>query len=268
MNRILINDEWYDPVDTDATYESAFEGVVMGQAAALFPGYRAFPFKIIVESEYGSARADYALIERGYQNWWVVEVEMAHHSLPGHVAPQVLSLGSAVYGADATNYIMGKAPELERVRVQEMLRGLAPKILVVVNRPVPDWAPHLQPLGAELASFEIYRSARNRYVYRVDGFLPSAGSEQVSRCWLEPTMPFMLRIASPGSVPLANAEPIQVLWQGRVTTWKRAAARDALWLICTDRNPLDPGRQYEMACLEEGVLLFRETPHRAPYGGR
>jgi hypothetical protein len=258
VNRILVGDDWHDPVDTAPTYESAFEGVVRSQARVLFPGYRALPFKCTVENETSSARADFALIERRYLNWWVVEVEMAHHSLQSHVAPQVVTLSTARYGPKEADYLSRQAPDLPKERIADLLRGLPPKVLVIVNRPTSkDWQLTLRPLGAELAVFEIFRSDRDRYVYRVDGFLPVAGDEVASECWLEPSMPWMLRIAAPAGLSLPADRPIEILWNGRETRWLRQAGRDMIWLVCTDRNPLSVDERYLVVQVPARVLEFR-----------
>jgi hypothetical protein len=56
-------------------------------------------------SEYGSKKPDLALIDRDYRAWWVVEVELAHHSLHHHVLPETTS--RAVWLAEAAKH---KAP--------------------------------------------------------------------------------------------------------------------------------------------------------------
>src|SRR4051812_24691321 len=98
----------------------------------LFPGFVAVPFKSIVSSDSGSARADYALIENGYRSWWVVEVELSTHSLHGHVIPQVSVLANARYGADEARLLAARASHLEERRLVSLMKGLPPRVLVVV----------------------------------------------------------------------------------------------------------------------------------------
>ena len=88
MARLLIDDEWYEAIDGRSWYEQDFESVVGAHATALFPGCHVVPFKIAVESGYGRKIPDLALVDTDYREWSVVEIEMAHHSLHGHVIPQ------------------------------------------------------------------------------------------------------------------------------------------------------------------------------------
>jgi len=259
VSRILFNEEWYEAIDASSRYESEFAAVVVAQGARLFRGYRVVKFQRTVYSDSGSARPDYALIELHYKHWWIVEVEMAHHSLEGHVIPQVSTLCNAYYGPEEAEYLSARTPELEPDRLKELLRGLPPKVLVIVNRSQPDWESALKRLGAELAVFEIFRSSRDRYAYRVEGIIPVAEEEVVSKCWLDPILPAMLRIASPGALDLPHDGTIDILWEGRLTRWKRVASQDSVWLVAVDYSPLQLSKKYELLYMSGGMLLLREA---------
>ena len=94
MARFLLGDEWFDQLSSTALYESEYERLLLSNARALFPDYHVVEFKPIIQSEYGTAKPDLALVDRDLRLWWVVEVELAHHSLKGHVLPQVEILTS------------------------------------------------------------------------------------------------------------------------------------------------------------------------------
>jgi hypothetical protein len=98
MSRILVNGQWYDALAETALYESDFERLVQTHAQRVFPAFCVAPFKCLVETEDGeTAKADLALVSRDYRDWWIVEVELAHHP-DSHVLEQVRKLdGSAVH---------------------------------------------------------------------------------------------------------------------------------------------------------------------------
>src|SRR6266853_4682229 len=104
MPRLLVGSDWYEPLDGAALYEQEFERVLFQRAPSLFPGYVPVRFKKLVYSETDGARADYALVEAQYRDWWIVEVEMGHHSLEDHVLPQVAILARAHYGEEEATY--------------------------------------------------------------------------------------------------------------------------------------------------------------------
>ena len=137
--KVLVQDEWYTPVPPQVLYEHEFENAVLRRTDLLFPGFAAARFKPTVRSEADSARPDYALVEKSYKGWWVVEVEMSHHSLANHVLPQITTLKDATYGAAEAEYLLGQAPTFDARRLTDMMKGQPPGVLVVVERPCPEW---------------------------------------------------------------------------------------------------------------------------------
>ena len=95
--RLLVNEEWFEPIHS-GMYETEFENLIQARSNSLFPEYHVLPFKIPVESEEGRKIPDLVLIERKYRYWWIAEVEMAHHSLYGHVIPQIEVFASVQVG--------------------------------------------------------------------------------------------------------------------------------------------------------------------------
>jgi len=89
MARILFNGNWFEEISPSSFYETDFENLVFRQAEILYPDYQLVPFKLTVTSEFGSAKPDFALIDRAYRNWWVGEIEIASHPFETHVLPQV-----------------------------------------------------------------------------------------------------------------------------------------------------------------------------------
>ena len=155
--RILLGDEWFEELASTSLYEAEFESLLFQEASRIFPEYYCVPFKTIVISDDGDAKADFVLIHKTYRRWWVVEAEMGHHSLSGHVLPQVRSLSRASYTAAEAHYLCDEEPSLDRERILEMIKGEQPRVLVVVN--VPVWlggtAAALRSRGRHLPDFPV-----------------------------------------------------------------------------------------------------------------
>jgi hypothetical protein len=258
MAKILINDEWYQSIETLALYESEFERILLQKTGALFPGFVAVRFKKTVSSEHASAQADYALVDAEYREWWVVEVEMGYHYLQAHVLPQVTTLARARYGLEEAEYLSRGLPALDKKRLFEMIKGLQPNVLVVVDRPEPMWVQPLELIGARLLVFEIFQSDRNRYAYRVNGFAPSLVDNVLSTCRLDPAIPTLVRLGSPGGLNLEPNKRVRILFQGQMLEWDRLETRDSVWLVPVERNPLESGKEYEIVRLEDGQLRLQE----------
>jgi len=256
MTKILVGDEWYETVDPGAYYESEFERVLVQKSGVIFPAFHALPFKKVVSSETDSARADYALIEKGYREWWVVEVEMSYHSLSGHVIPQIRTLANARYGHEEAEYLARQKPDLHPQRLMDMMKGTPPTVLVVLDRPEPSWVLEVERENAKMAVFEILRSKRHRYIYRVNGFVPSSVAEIVSCCRLDPLMPMLLCVESPGGLGVERGEEVDIAYDGRLTVWSRLDTAGQVWLKPETRNPLREGERYQLQRTCDGRLFL------------
>jgi hypothetical protein len=256
MPKILVNDTWYEPIESASLYEMEFRRVLLQRSLSVFPGYRPVPFGKTVQSEFDSARADYALIADNYGEWWVVEVEMGHHSLEGHIIPQVQTLVTARYGDDIATYLLQKDATLARQKIEDLLRGRPPRVLVVVDRPRPNWTSPLGRVGAELAVFEIFRSDRNRHAYRLNGFVPTIDSRVVTRCHVDRQIPFLIRIDSPAALEFDSDGLVEISCDGRLMKFSRVTSRDATWLSGVQRNPLMSETPYQIIRDQSGMFVF------------
>lgn len=261
MARILIGDEWFDELASTSLYETEFESIFLQEAARIFPEYYPIAFKTIVLSEDGDAKADLALIHKDYRSWWVVEVEMAHHSLEHHVIPQVRRLSRASYADSEAEYLSYQSPTLNSNRIKEMIKGQPPRVLVVVNAPVPGWREQLRPFDAIVTIFQIFRSRFNRYVYRLNGDFPSVNSEIIStcRCW---EIHRFLKIDSPAQLDIKRGEIIVLHHETGALEWERVDTADAVLLHAIRDHPLQKKIIYEILKQSDGTFVIRPSRNR------
>ncbi len=76
MSRVLIRGDWYRRLASTSLLEAEYQRMLLEHAPRLFPEYDLVPFDADIESEHGTRKPDFALIEKGYRRWWVVEVEL------------------------------------------------------------------------------------------------------------------------------------------------------------------------------------------------
>lgn len=232
MARLLVNDEWYDGLATNALYESEYEKLVQRHAPNLFAGWQYIPFKTSVASPSGIGRPDGALVDYEYRSWWVVEVELAHHSLEGHVLPQVEVFRTGNYEqshADA----LAEHSDLDQSLLREMVKGSPPRVLIVVNLPSPDWRKPLKARGSLLSVVEVFRSKANKYSLRLNGEQPLPPTDVVSVCRRHPLLSGMFVVESPAAlIDTAGQfdEPIFIDLDGQPTEWQRWATADEVFL--------------------------------------
>ncbi len=257
--RLLVKKEWFETISSEGQYETDFESIIQSRCSLLFPEYHAIPFKVPVESETERRIPDLALIERRYRHWWVVEVEMAHHSLNGHVLPQIDVFSRGTYGASHREYLLAKSDALNPTALADMIKGTQPRILVIVNRSVPDWVRPIHDLGGLLSVVEVFRSGRNEHILRINGDYPTANAEEVvSTCRLDEMMPRLLRVDSPADLRIAPGERLSIGFGGGFTDWERVDSADQVWLFPVKRHPLSAGKSYVILRDSHGGLSFKK----------
>jgi hypothetical protein len=261
MARILLGDEWFEELASTSLYETEFENILFQEAGRIFPEYHPVPFKCIVLSDEGDAKADFALIHRTYRSWWVVEAEMGHHSLTGHVLPQVRRLSRANYADAEAQYLCDQAPYLGCGRVKEMIKGQQPRVLVVVNVPVPTWRDRISPYSALLAVFQIFRSQFNRYVYRLDGDYPAEDNHIVTtcRCW---EIHRFLAIDSPTQLDVKRGQTITLRHETGAMEWERVDIADTVLLHALRDHPLQKNVVYEILRQSDGRYAIQPSRNK------
>ena len=254
---MLVNGHWYERLAPQSLSEAEFERLVVTNANELYPEYHLVPFRKLVQSAAGDRRADYALIERSFRTWWVVEVELAHHPLNAHVLPQVEVLATARYGPEEANYL-ARQSGLPLAKLLETVKGAQPRVFVIVNQQVLDWQAPLAFHKAAIGVVEVYRSELNEHVLRANGDYPHAPGEVLSVCRVDPLLPRFVRVDSPASLGVTNGSSIQIEYEGGVTQWTRTDSFDRVWLSPTGSNPLPLGLgQFELVRGSSGRLIFR-----------
>ena len=258
MARILIDGTWYDEISAESMYESHFEDIVRSQASILFPEYITVPFKITVSSEEGTAKADLALIDKNYLGWWVVEVEMSRHSLKHHIIPQIKILSEATYGEDIARYFSDRQHLLNYVKLYDMMKGLQPRVLVIVDLPKPDWIARLEKFDALLALFQIFKSELGEKIYRINGQYPYNFEKGRSNCYFKKLVSNLLIVEFPAILDIKSDERLEISFNNALTEWKRLDIQDRVYLIPIKFNPLDIKKKYLLLKENSGKYYLQQ----------
>ncbi|MBS1864047.1 MAG: hypothetical protein JSS68_20325 [Actinobacteria bacterium] len=256
MPRLLIDGQRFEALSSSALYEGQYTRLLLQHADTLFPGLKAIAFSPIVVSDSVGKRADMALIEPDYSRWWVVEVELSHHSLEGHVAPQVAVLARAAYGADAAAWISDRNPDLDSVALRQMMRGEQPEVLVIVNASRPEWVTRLRP-DAEVMVVEPFRSDFNKMIFRQNGVELTPGSSVLSFCRVHSILRRMLVVESPAAISMLGTEPFMVEYEGSVSSWKQIPTGDQVWLAPERSSPFPVSTRVALVRRVDGGIMFQ-----------
>jgi len=244
MARILVDGEWFEQVEPSTFSESFFEDWIVLHAPSVYPEYFVLPFKKTVESDYGTVKPDLIFISKDYEDWRIVEIEMGYHSLGTHVEPQVQKLANASYGVPEAEYLCSKQSLLNFKKVVQLLEEAQPAVLVLVNEPRLDWGKSLSKYGARVVVFEMFRSERNKEIFRVDGEYPTRYIDTISECFFHPFIARLLEIRNPEALALPLRGILKLRYNNCITEWERVDAEGKVWLCPLGRNPLITCCQY------------------------
>ena len=263
MSRLLFDGQFFGARTRHEILESQYENLLLTNARRLFPGFHMIKFKPNVRSGTTTKQPDFALIEHNYLTWWVVEVELSHHSFENHVLPQVEVFRNGEYTENHANILINKAPEgaLDPDRVRSMVRGTHPGVQVIVEKECPDWEGTLKHLGVMLTVVEVFRSVQNEHAFRLTGDLPTSTPDRRTECvdakWLK-----LRRVTAPGVLPFQAADgPYPIEWEGTVSNWTRIDTAGDVYLSPSRGDPLeDAGRIVVLEIGTGGQARFVRVP--------
>ena len=238
MARLLVDGQWFDPVQADSIYESDLEDLIISQASVLYPNYQVMKYKRIINSEYGTAIPDLAFIEKSYRGWYLCEVELGSHDLFGHVIPQVSVFCNARVGAAEASYIAGKESTLNEEQLAAMMKGVPPGVLVLVNTFDLLWRQAISKWGALVGFIELYRDQAQRLIMRINGDDLRMPEEVVSECIRDELLPNALRVSAPAAIDEIANPDLELWYEGGRTLWKVLRAGGSCWLLPKERCPL------------------------------
>jgi hypothetical protein len=157
-------------MDPDEPNESEFEEVVAKALTCVYPAYRCG--RLFGHFRHGARRyrPDLALIARDFSHWFIVEVELASHSLEGHVLPQVKAFQYGEPEPDcisAVSSTFGMSAAQAETLVRFVPRGAA----VVANRRDGKWEATLRAHGVQLVTVASFVGQGTTRAVEVEGHL-------------------------------------------------------------------------------------------------
>lgn len=175
MRRLVIGDchpdNIYDLVDPTRFLEGDFEAEVVKALSCLLPEYMCGVFggAFVLEGE--RRVADLALVHRSLSHWFVVEVELAGHSLESHVLPQVRCFRYGDHENSCVTSLVRAFSDLSREHAANILEYLPRYVAVVGNLPDPMWTAQLAAVDVQHLTVSVYRSRQGRFAHEVQGNL-------------------------------------------------------------------------------------------------
>jgi hypothetical protein len=179
MRAVVKNRQIYRPIAM--SHEGLFEGLVKEELNRLLPDFFVVPFKAPIEStEYGTRIPDLAVVSRTLNAWCLVEVELSHHSLTGHVVPQIQCFADGKYTEYHARHIAESIRGAPLDTLTRMITYTRPQIYVIADSHQSiekGWDEELQAVGASLIIMETFSNEHDDVCLMITGSLPKSLSE-------------------------------------------------------------------------------------------
>jgi hypothetical protein len=265
MARVYVDQTWFNSVRSQSWNERDYENLIIKNCADLFPRWIPVPFKVDVVGEDSVVkRPDLALIDPDYRKWCVVEVELAHHDIFSHVLPQVNVFCHGKYDEEHARHLARREPSLDRKRLNQMMLGSPPDVMVIVDRPDTGWKRHLKPLGAMLNIVEPFRGPNDELMFRVNGDHLESPGNVLTRCSRGDMRRFW-KVHSPAALPgptgdielFGDTDVLEIQYEMTPIIWKRHKFGKTVMLSAESRgDALDGLSLVDIVRHDDGSLRF------------
>lgn len=157
--------------------EADFERLLVRLLPRVFDGYYVRSWKPLIRDWMGrGARPDLVLVSKQFDEWAVIEVELASHSTTTHVEPQLESLSMGVYDASLVPSLVEAVPEVG-VDGWRRLLYRQPGLLCIADDESADLVEVCRAHNFELAVMQPYKGRLGGWglhIKRVPSFLDSS----------------------------------------------------------------------------------------------
>lgn len=198
-------------------------------------------------------KADLILVDRGYLEWVLVEVEISNHSWTGHVRDQIERFELAEISKHEVQKLCSRAVELDSGRTLSLLTTQPPRILVVCDG-APRWSDQLHSTSAELLIATPFRDELNQLIIQCNR--PFRRRRRIGLTSLAPPtalMPNWYKITDPHAFDVREAD-VQVLCDNRVFSGKIRSSGSSWYLVLASSIQLLESDQHIVLNADENTI--------------
>ena len=227
-----VIDNVFSIVDPTSFIEGAFEAEVAKALTCFYPNYWCGVFSGAFTLEGDTRKSDLALIHKSVSHWFVIEVELASHSLEHHVLPQARSLRYGEPDDSCITSITTAFDHVSRSDAESILRYIPRYVAVISNLYDAEWKISLNGLDVQYSTVSVYQNLSGKIAHEMEGRL-SARQESLGFARYS-AIDNCMRIKHGCGLPVGNIRIIDQF--GNPASWTIHEEKGTLW-ISKDNGP-------------------------------
>lgn len=244
MQKLLVENEWYEALPPAALDDLEYEALLNERAEQLFPEFHLVQLRCRISNDYGHAFPQLALINRKYTGWWVVLLESGGAPSTQYINQKAQVVREGRYGPDIVRLLQERNSAIDPAALSRLLKEV-PRLFVVVGHPPvsqgDDW-------DVRVGVAEVFKSQNAEHILRINGEQPDPGDQGaveresiIGQCTRNILLtPTLLRLTLADSTyQLASSISVEV--EGVVSEWI-VDLHDEKILLCVSA-PLPAGQE-------------------------
>lgn len=246
-------------VDPTSFAEEDFEAEVVKALTCFYPNYWCGIFAGTFVLEGDRRKADLALVHKDLSHWFVLEVELAGHSLKQHVLPQARCFRYGEPDDTCITSLMRAFPSISRNDAEAILLYIPRYVAVISNLQSLEWTMALEGLDVQHLVVSVYQNHENKTVHELEGRLAArtdslgfARYSAIDNC---------MRIKCDCGLPTGSVQIIDQF--GNPGSWTVREEKGTLW-INKDSGPtlLEHESYVQIIRTYEGRIFIRTSRQR------
>lgn len=170
----------FSQTDPASYTEVEFEEHCIRALSCIYPDYLCIRFEVPFTLDGKVSKPDLAMISKRMSHWYVLEVELASHSLEFHVLPQVKAFRYGDIDIEAAVRVINKNSNISISQAQTLVKHVPRFVAVAMNRPRKDWLDIFKSHDVQCISVAIYKNKDELHAHELVGTL-QAKKEVVAR---------------------------------------------------------------------------------------
>lgn len=158
----------YIRISPESLYETPLQSIVDRNLRSIFPDYFGGRFEPYLRTIAGDVKPDLVMARNDLNGWALIEVESDHHSVYGHILPQLSKLARASANERLIQDFQKRY--CPQVPINSLVESFfqPPRIFLVTHGSSASFRSQVEELGVEPIDIDVYLSPPNEYILVVE----------------------------------------------------------------------------------------------------